>query len=56
MIDKRLASLYILEIIAALLCIMVSVRILANPDFVQYGDIAKYYANQSVTYADNNDN
>ena len=56
MIDKKLASLYILEIFAALLSIIVSVRIIANPDFVQYGDIARYYANQSVSYTDNSDN
>ncbi len=56
MIDKKLASLYILEIFAALLSIIVSVRIIANPDFVQYGDIARYYANQSVAYTDNSDN
>lgn len=50
MIDKKLAFLYILEIVAAILCIAVSMRVLGNSDIVKYNDLASFYAKQSTTY------
>jgi len=53
MFDGKLAFMYILEIVAAILAISVSLRVVSDPEVVSYSDIANYYANQSLTYIEN---
>ena len=56
MIDRRMVFMCILEIIAAILCIVVSIHVLGDADIVRYSDMANYYANISQSYTENNNN